>query len=302
MRQILCLLLVTPFVAAQREEADVEWQKRHATIAYGVVGVGRHKLDELQVGGDWRMGRNEASTLATEMALIVGDRIVVPGSYRVKVFRQAEQEFAFQIDGGSLGDAPQGSPAAVQAKADVAKPDKATRNLEITFKADGKANGNVQPAKVTVTYGENRIVAGLGLVGTRSQKGGGFTLDAFLLPGDLVDERIAAAKPTPVLALKKETGRKKEPFHVWNLVVGKDGAELWPAPSAPTENNGFGDVKALDGSAMVKATSVKWEDAASPKPSLEVTKFEAKGKVLTIVLAAGKQTCTITLPEPKIPS
>jgi hypothetical protein len=301
MRSILCLLLVTSFVTAQREEADVEWQKRRAKISYGVVNVGRHKLDDLAIGSDWRMGRNEASTLETDMAILIGDQVVVPGSYRLKVARPGAEEFALQIDGGSVGESPKGEPAAVYAKAETAKPDKATKALDITFKTNGKATAGLQPAKVTVTFGENRIAAELSLVGTKSQKSGGYTLDAFLLPADVLEKRLAENKPTPLLSIKKETGKKRRPFHVWNLVVDKDGAELWPAPTAPTEQFGFGPVKPLEGSQMVKATSVAWEEAKDAKPSLELTKFEAKGKVLTIVAAVGKQSVTITLPEPKIP-
>jgi hypothetical protein len=301
MRLILGLLVLAPAVIAQREEAEVEWQKRHARISYGVVGVGRHKLDALQIGGDWRMGRNEASTLESEMALIVGDQIVVPGSYRAKVGRQGEREFSLQIDGGAAGEAPS-STSPVHAKAELVKPDKPSKTLEIGFKADGKSNGTVQPAKVAITFGDNRVVADLSLVGTKSQKAGGFTVDAFLLPADLVEKRVADGKATPVLALKKETGKKKPQFHVWNLVVSKDSAELWPAPTAPTESYGFGDVKALDATTMVKATSVAWADATDAKPALEITKVEGgKGKGLTLVLHAGKRTCTIAIPEPKTP-
>jgi hypothetical protein len=298
----LLALLLAPITLAQREEAEVEWQKRRAKIEYGVVGVGRHKLDELQVGTDWRMGRNEASVLRTEMALLLGDRVVVPGSYRVKVARQGPEDFALQLDGGSLGEAPQGSPGPVHAKAELKKPDKPSKVLEVTFKADGKSTNGIQQAKVTIVYGENQIVAPVSLVGTKSQKAGGWTVDGFTLPAELVEKRVAE-KPIPVAAFKKESGEKKNPFHVWNLVVGKESAELWPAPAAPTDSFGFGEVKGLEGSMMVKATSVKWEESKDSKPFLEVTKVEmAKGKGATIVIAVGRQTCTITVPEPKIPS
>ncbi|HEY5908707.1 MAG TPA: hypothetical protein VIZ31_11740 [Vicinamibacteria bacterium] len=287
---------------AQREAADVEWQKRHAKIEYGVVAVGRHKLDELAVGTTWRMGRNEASVLTTEMALLAGEQIIVPGSYRVNVARQTEPDFALSIDGGSVGEAPQGAPVAVPAKAEVLKPDKPTKGLEVTFKTDGKADGTVQPAKVTVTFGENRITAALGLVATKPQKAQGWTLEVFQLPAELVEKRLAGGKATPVLSLKKETGKRQAPFHVWNLSVGKEAAELWPAPAAPTDSFGFGTVKQLDAASMTKATSVTWEDAKDAKPALELSKVDvAKGKGLSIVLLVGKQTCTIAIPEPKLP-
>jgi hypothetical protein len=302
MRPILCVILLTPFVAAQREEADVEWQKHHAKIEYGVVNLGQHKLDALQAGSTWRMGRNEASHLKTDMALLVGDQVVVPGSYRVNVARNGEKDFSLGIDGGSLGDAPQGSPAAVYVKGDLGKTDKAAKKLEVGFKPEAKSTTAVQKAKVTVSFGEHQLVAGLALVGTNTKKAGGWTLDAFTLPADLVEKRLAENKAIPLATLKKETGDKKKPFHAWNLVVTKDGAELWPAPEAPADSNGFGEVKSLSSSSMVKASSVKWEESKDSKPFLELTKFEAaKGKGSTIVVAVGKQTCTIVVGEPKVP-
>jgi hypothetical protein len=298
---MLCLVVLNSILVAQRETAEAEWQKHKARIEYGVVVVGQHKLDELQVGTDWRMGRNEASTLETDMPLLVGDQVVVPGSYRLKIARQAEKDFSLQIDGGSLGQAPQAPPAAVYAKAEMLKPAKPSKALEVTFKTDGKPNETVQPAKVTVTYGENQVAAALSLVGTKSQKAQGWTVDAFSLPSDVVEKRLGEGRSIPVLALKKETGKKRPQYHVWNLVLGKEGAELWPAPAAPQDSYGFGQVKALDPASMVRSTSVKWEDAKDQRPALEVTKVDvAKGKGLLISITVGKQTCTVAIPEPKI--
>jgi hypothetical protein len=300
MRSILAAFLLTAVVFGQRQEPELEWQKHKARIEYNVVQVGRHKLDELQVNQNWRMGRNEASQLKTDMALLVGEDVITPGSYRVGVFRSGEKDFSFAIEGGSLGAAPQASPASVYSKAEFGKPEKPSKNLEVALKADGKAANTVQPAKITVTFGENQLTAPMSLVGTKTQKSGGWTLDAFLLPGDLVEKRMGEAKAVPLAALKKETGKKDNPFHVWNLVVTKDSAELWPAPVSPKD--AFSGIDGLSAANMAKATSVKWEDGKEAKPALELVKFEvAKGKGATIVIAVGKQTCTIAIPEPKVP-
>jgi hypothetical protein len=293
--------MLAPVCLAQRESTEVEWQKHRAKIEYGVVLVGRHKLDELKSGTIWRMGRNEASMLKTDMALLLpGDQVVVPGSYRAGVYRQGEKEFAFAIEGGSLGQAPQAGPTPVYAKGELAKPEKPNKNLEVTLKSEPKSSSPVQHAKVFVTYGENQLTAPITLVGTKSQKSQGWTFDAFALPDEVVEKHLAENKLVPVGALKKESGDRKNPFHVWNLVVGKDAAELWPAPSGPTD--AFSEVKGLDAAASVKATSVKWEDAKDAKPFLDLGKLEvAKGKGAQIVFTAGKQTCTVAIPEPKIP-
>jgi Protein of unknown function (DUF2911) len=300
MRVLFLLVLVSSFALAQREESDVEWQKRHAKVEYNAVPVGQHKLEELAVGQSWRMGMNGPSQLKTEMAILIGEQVIVPGTYRVGVFRSADKDLAFMVEGGTQGEAPQAAPAYVLAKGEVKKADKATKKLEVTMKSDAKSATAVQPAKVTVTYGESQLVAPLSFVGSSTKKAGGWTIDAFSLPADVVEKRIADGKPLPVLAFKKETGDKKNPFHVWNLVVGKDSAELWPAPVSPAD--AFSGVNGLSAAAMVKATSVKWEEAKDSKPFLELSKAEvAKGKGANLVIQAGKQMCTLSLPEPKIP-
>jgi hypothetical protein len=303
MRAILCAMLVPALVLGQRKDADLEWQKHHAKIDYNVVGVGKHKLDELQVGGNWRMGQNGPSTLTTDMALIVGDAVVVPGVYRVGVHRAAENEFAFMIEGASVGSSPQAAPTPADAKGALGKPEKPNKALEVTFKPDGKASNTVQPAKVTVTYGENQLTAMLSAVGMKAAKSNGWTLDAFQLPADFVDKRFGEAKALPIACLKKETGKKDNPFYVWNLTVTKDTAELWQAPVAPKD--AFAGVDGMSAATMSKATSIKWDEAKDSKDSkavLEVSKFEVvKGKGATIMLSVGKQSCTIVIPEPKVP-
>jgi hypothetical protein len=296
MRSILCLSLIVCVASAQREESDVEWQKHHAKIEYNVVPVGPHKLEELKTGENWRMGQNSASQLRTDMALLVGDLVVVPGMYRVGVHRDGEKDFSFIIEGGSQGETPLVAPVGALAKGELKKADKPNKKLEVTLKPDAKSTTSVQPAKVTVTYGENQLVAGLSLVGATSKKAGGWTVDAFSLPADLVEKRVADAKPIPVVVFKKETGEKKNPFRMWNLVVTKDSAELWPAPVGP--DDAFSGVNGL--AAGTKATSVKWEETKDSKPFLELSKVEiAKGKGAIVVIQAGKKTCTIAVPEPK---
>jgi hypothetical protein len=300
MRPILWLVLLTPFVAAQHEESDVEWQKRHAKLEYNAVPVGQHKLEELPVGQSWRMGMNGPSQLKTELALMVGDHVVPPGTYRVGIRRAADKDLSFMIEGGTQGEAPAGSPGEVLAKGELKKPDKPTKKLEVTLKPDAKSTTPVQPAKVTVNYGDNQLVSALSLVGSSSKKAGAWTIDAFALPADVVEKRLADNKPTPLFAIKKESGDKKAPFHVWNVVVTKDSAEGWQAPVSPAD--AFSGVNGLSAATMVKATSVKWEEAKDSKPFLELSKAElAKGKGALIVIQAGKQVCTIAIPEPKVP-
>ena len=171
MRMLVCLCLVTSFASAQREETDVEWQKHHAKIEYNVVNVGQHKLDELQVGQNWRMGQNSASQLRTDMALLVGDVVVVPGMYRVGIHRDGEKDFSFVIEGGSQGETPPAAPTGVLAKGELKKSDKPHKKLEVTLQAGREVQTSVQPAKITVTYGENQLVAGLSLVGEHLEEG-----------------------------------------------------------------------------------------------------------------------------------
>ena len=123
MRTLVCLSLVTFLASAQREETDVEWQKHHAKIEYNTALVGQHKLEELKPGENWRMGQNSASQLRTDMALLVGEQVVVPGMYRVGVHREGDKDFSFIIEGGSAGETPQAAPTGALAKGEVKKAD-----------------------------------------------------------------------------------------------------------------------------------------------------------------------------------
>jgi hypothetical protein len=76
---------------AQRPTASFEWQKHEAGVTYGVPRVGKHSIDELKVGDSWRMGAFNASTLVTTAPLIVGDSVVAPGAFRVKIGRPGRE-------------------------------------------------------------------------------------------------------------------------------------------------------------------------------------------------------------------
>jgi hypothetical protein len=294
--------VVVPPLAAQRKDAEAEFQKRKITISYGAVPVGRNKVDDLAVGTNWRMGNNHASTITTQMPVMSGDVIVVPGSYRVNIARPQQDAFALNVDGGDAAFTPLGGgqPTQIPGKLDKLQP--GSKSLEVVVKPEGKATPAGQPVKVLVDFGENRLTVPMTLIGTSSTKSGTWTLDTFAIPSDVLEKRLADGKATPIAALKKETGDRKAPL-VLNVLLTKDGASLAHAMEAPTEQFGFGAVKPPDPATTVKATAVTWDAAPQKKPNLALEKFEAKkGAPFTIVVIAGDQRATITLPEPPAPA
>ncbi len=292
---ILALTLVTSLHGvAQRKEAKADWQGHSAVITYGVPQVGKHTIEELQVGSTWRMGRNDASILTTDTILFAGDVFVPPGGYRCNIQRTDQDTFAINCDGGTLALDPSGGEGGAGFPGKLGKLDKPTKALELEVKPD-KAVGKNQAVTVAVRFGPNEVKSSFTVAGAKAMKSPGWVLDVFTIPDDVFEKAIDAGKAVPVANLRKEPLDKKHP--VWfNLVVSKNGAS-WCPPMEPT-TSAFEAVKKPDSGAVVKATSATWSEAKEKKTTVECQVFDAKKGSIQITLTGGAKTLTLASPDP----
>jgi hypothetical protein len=99
------ILLVSLFLMlasnafAQRGTATTTVSGKKIEIEYGRPSLqGRDMLAKLPVGGTWRMGMNDATTLTTEATLKFGGTVVKPGKYRLTAKRVAEDAWHLIIN------------------------------------------------------------------------------------------------------------------------------------------------------------------------------------------------------------
>jgi len=98
-------LLLASSAFAQRGTAKTSVSGKKIEIEYGAPSMqGRDMLAKLPVGGTWRMGMNDATTLKTEATLKFGDKVVEPGKYRLTAKRVAKDSWHLLISPES-GDA-----------------------------------------------------------------------------------------------------------------------------------------------------------------------------------------------------
>jgi len=87
-------LLFASSAFAQRGTAKTTVSGKKIEVEYGQPKMqGRDMLAKLPVGGTWRMGMNDATTLTTEATLKIGDKVVAPGKYRLTAKRVAEDSW-----------------------------------------------------------------------------------------------------------------------------------------------------------------------------------------------------------------
>lgn len=295
------LLLSVPFTSvllpAQREAPKFEWQKRKTVLDYGVTPVGKHSLSDLEVGGSWRLGMNDASTWQLEMPLLAGETLLPPGHYRVSLRRAGEEQLAIVLAGTGralgLGDAD------LEVKGQLGKLEKPTSKLEIGWRASKKAPSGAQNREVAleVRFGAHQWSADLvALGGKPTSRLGGYMLTTFLVPSELVLNRSERPVPVATLRLRKESPKAPDG---WNIVLAADGAKLVPWMRAPTDSFGFGAVVPPDESWTTSGTIEETESPAEAEVTLDLRDAKLERGELTFQLAAGTKLLTLALPEPK---
>jgi hypothetical protein len=91
---LLCLMILGTAALAERGTAGIVISEKKIEIEYGRPTLnGRDMISKLPVGGTWRMGMNDATTLKTEGTLIFGEKSVKPGTYRLTAKRVEESKW-----------------------------------------------------------------------------------------------------------------------------------------------------------------------------------------------------------------
>ena len=279
-----CLCFATVLVA-QRGKPSIDWQKRTSTIDYGMVLVGKHGLDELVVGQPWRLGMGDATRWNLQMPALLGSDVLPPGEYRLRLVRIDEHRCAVVVEGSHFvlgGDD-------LRLPGDLGKTAKPTKKLAIDWEKGASKDAHQLPATLHVQFGENEWKGSLALVGNKAAKVGTWQLSLFTLPAASLATR---EKPVPVALLSRG------PVENWNVLVGASEAKLVPCLSVPADN--FADLKGPE----ADATTVGKVEAADAQVDKEVEFLDLRGSsvdkgAIQLQLAIGKQTLSVSVPEPK---
>ena len=297
---LAAVCLSCPTLLAQRGKPVFEWQSRSTVIDYGVVPARNHPLDELTPGTTWRLGMNDATTWRLELPLVAGDTVLPPGSYRVGLLREDQQHFALVLAGS--GAALGGGQPELRVAGELAQKSPAADKLAIDWRVPTKADKGQpnQAIELAIAFGDHQWTGKLlALGGKPAGKVGGYQLEVFSVPPELLAARDK--KPVPVAALLKKAAGRKAP-EGWNVVLAKDEARLIPWLVAPTDSYGFGNVAPPD-PAWTTTGKVEEKDAvaAQSPPVLELREAALRKNEFALQLAFGSKQLAITLPEPKGP-
>ena len=82
-----------------RGEARVTLSGKPIVVDYGRPALkGRDMLGKAEVGQEWRMGADSATTLKTPVALTFGSTVVAPGEYVLKAKKTSDTEWMLKLE------------------------------------------------------------------------------------------------------------------------------------------------------------------------------------------------------------
>lgn len=308
------MLLAATHATAQRSEPTYAWQKRTIRIDHGRPPYGKHGLDELAPGTSWRLGSNNATTMDLELPLVASGRTIVPGEYRIALFRAANgTDFELQFDFASraLG---RDAGALTLPAGSVTKVEKPSEELVLEFvepepAAPDAADRRTQSEPAThdvvlrITFGPHRLDAPLTMVAVAEPiRVGRHQLLPFRLAAAHVASAQEKSEPVALAGLhprREPSSRKEPPF--FHLVLTGDELEIVPALRAPDGFFGFGELEPY-APEWTTSGSVEWLTRDQEVDRLAVTEADVSRKgELTVTFAYGSRLGTATVAIPRGP-
>ncbi len=280
---------------AERILAEGSWRNASFHVAYGDVAVGQHGLHELPVGKDWRMGKNYASSMETNVPLLQGDDIITPGSYRVKILHQEKGKLSLLVEGAAypvsaLPLSKESKDFAFPGKTIESKASDITKKLHLGFKDAAKTKLPSYETALQLRFGKSGLDVPLTAVDVETAEMEGHKLSVFKFPAKMLEQRIDKKLQTPIASLQAEGDET-----VYNLVIAKGMAKLVPQMSAPETKVGFGKV-VLPEEDKLRTGKIVWSRnrKKSPVLTLDMPKKKRKSKGLQFVFTIGKRKAKIT--------
>lgn len=282
---LIALSLLATALPAQRGKPALDWQKLSTALDYGAVPLGKHGLDELKVGEQWRLGMGDATRWSLQMPAMLGDKALPPGEYRLRLQRLDEKKCVVVVQGSHFvlgGDD-------LHIAGELGKTSKPVKKLTIGFDKGASKDKVTLPVQLDVQFGETQWKGDLALCGNKTSKVGGYVLTVFTLPA----AAVAARDKTPAAVAVLSKGEEH-----WNVMLGGSDAKLVPWLEIPANN--FAELKGPEDGAILTGKL----EAADAQADKEVEFVELHGATLqkgefALQFAAGKQTLAVTLPEPK---
>lgn len=291
---------------AQRDQARIAHGRAECVIDYGTPSWGAHSLDELPVGGTWRLGSNEATSWRTAAPILQGDVLLPPGAYRVKLGRRTKDVFTVTFDEAALALGRTGDVLLVCTRvADATTPSKKLA-LALAKAAgnaqDGGAAGTpgAQRTHLDVRFGPHQLAAEFDLLaGEELAASAKYRLVGWSLPATVVDQRLDKGEPVIVATfVPKQKPRHQDPA-LFNVVVTADAAEVVPGLLMPEDSFGFGKVAPPD-PAWRRPGSLAWEELATPATGFELKgRADRKEKCFVLELRCGKRSGVVKVTEPR---
>ncbi|HYC76582.1 MAG TPA: hypothetical protein VEI02_03040 [Planctomycetota bacterium] len=292
-RCVAALMVGLAVPSAAQKPAEFKIKDRRCAIDYVSVPSGRHGLEELNVGGSWRMGAGGPTTLAADLPILSGDRIIAPGGYLLTARRVADQQVNFELDqaGAALGGS-----GALQLDCEMTRLPEKAKKLDIVFNAAGKDEPGMKPAKIVMLFAQYQVTAPVKVVAAKPAKAGEWQLDVFTYPKDVIAKRLADGAGTPICTLRRPDPEDAKKTLAYNAVITKDSAKLIPWTPLPVGRANEGQPP---DAAKIRDGKVEWSAAQKPVATCDLEKAEfKKNEGLTLRLICGDQLGVLTFPDP----
>lgn len=94
---VITFCLSLTFAQSARGKSELSIGGGKATLDYGRPEIKGRTIEALPVGSEWRMGKDDATTLTTDVSLKFGDKVIQKGTYVLKAKRADEKSWVLVI-------------------------------------------------------------------------------------------------------------------------------------------------------------------------------------------------------------